>query len=183
MLWLLPGVLSFAFFLLFDIRKAAGARHAGLMFLTGGILLFASTAGLLLALPAAALSAWRIVCGVLSLMSLFGMLHLLFGALPAKATYQSGSGKLALHSAGAYALCRHPAFWCFLLFYWLLYLFAESPELFAAAVLFPVLNLAYVWVQDRCLFPKYIEGYRQYRDEVPFLLPNGRSINKFRGSR
>lgn len=177
MLWLLPGALSFLPFLLFDIIKANGKRGAGPVFVLGGALLCASTLGLLLS-SSAGNSGWNIACGVLCLVSLAGLTYLLFGALPAS-TYQGGSGKLALHSVGAYALCRHPAFWCFLLFYWCLYGFVPGAPAFAAAILYPAMNFSYIWVQDRWLFPKYIAGYHAYRAEVPFLLPTRRSIRNF----
>lgn len=180
MLWLLPGALSFLPFLLFDVMKANSRRSVGPVFALGGVMLGISTLGLLLSSPAGN-SGWSIVSGILCVVSLAGLAYLLFGALPAS-TYQ-GSGELALHSVGAYALCRHPAFWCLLLFYWCLYGFVPGAPTLVAAILYPALNFSYIWVQDRWLFPKYIAGYHVYREEVPFLLPNRRSIQKFLKSR
>lgn len=45
-----------------------------------------------------------------------------------------------------------------------------------AFVLFTALDLAYVFWQDRRVFPHSIAGYERYRARVPFLLPSARSL-------
>ncbi len=178
MVWhLLLGCCAFAAFLLFDVAKAKGRRHAKSWFLLGGLLLASATALLLLPALRSGIPAWRIPFGILAALMLLVNLYVLFGALPAKKTYGDGNTKVV--TTGVYALCRHPGGWCFLIVYWLLYLFCGGTGMLLGAILFPALNFLYIFVEDRYLFPQYIGGYEAYRREVPFLLPNGRSIRAF----
>lgn len=177
MIWLFPGILSFAFFLLFDIKKASGKRYAPALFFVGVLLLAGSTIGLL-AQAFELRETWRIICGVIAVIWFFALLYVLFAALPAKEVY-SGADRLQACSSGVYGLCRHPGGWCFLFLYWFLWLYAPSRQLLYAAIVFPAINFLYIWVQDCYLFPKYIEGYDSYKQTVPFLFPTGQSLRKF----
>lgn len=179
MIWLLPGIVSFPCFLLFDIAKLQGRRYAPTLFVLGGLLLCSSTAGMLLSGAAIDRSLWRIICGVLALLFMLALLYVLFIALPAKKTYAQSGKELALCSKGVYALCRHPGGWCFLLMYWFLWLYTASTEMFVAALILPALNFGYIFIQDRYLFVNYIKGYAAYKKQVPFLLPTRNSICTF----
>ncbi len=179
MIWLLPGAAAFVFFLLFDWGKASGSRYAPAAFILGGLLLMASTVALLLPGTFTGQPLWRKACGIVSLLWLAALLYVLFGALPAKKTYAGSVNGLPLCKTGPYALCRHPGGWCFLFMYLFLWLYASGTQMFAAAVLFSALNFLYIWIQDRYLFPKYIESYELYKQEVPFLVPTRHSIQAF----
>ncbi len=178
MIYVVTGALSFILFLLFDVKKAKGARHAGFWFLAGGCMLLVSTAMLLAPALAVERAPWRNLFGVLAVAWFAVYLYVLFGALPAKQVYAEEKGQ-AVVKTGPYALCRHPGGWCFLLVYWSLYLFSGGTGMLAGAILFPVLNFLYIFIEDRYLFPQYIAGYADYQREVPFLLPNRRSIGAF----
>ncbi len=175
MIWLLPGIASFVFFLLFDILKAQGRRNATPMFILGALLLAGSTGMMVLSTAFPERPLWRSLSGIVAVVWLFTLLYVLFAALPANKTY-AGTERLEVCSAGPYALCRHPGGWCFVFLYWFLWLYAPSKEMLAAAIVFPILNFVYIWVQDRYLFPKYINNYSFYQQSVPFLLPTWRSI-------
>lgn len=178
MIYVLTGALSFVLFLLFDIQKAKGARHVVIWFLAGAFMLFASTVMLLVPALFAAREPWRNMFGVLAVGWFAVYLYVLFGALPAKQVYAEEKAQVVIKT-GPYALCRHPGGWCFLLVYWSLYLFSGGTGMLAGAILFPVLNFLYIFIEDRYLFPQYIAGYADYQREVPFLLPNRRSIRAF----
>ena len=177
MIYVLLGAFSFALFLLFDVKKAQGSRLAFFWFVVAALLLFVSTAMLLAPAFGSARALWRTVFGVLAVGWFAVYLYVLFGALPAKQAY--GEKPLAVVKTGPYALCRHPGGWCFLFLYGCLYLFAGGTEMLLGAILFPALNFLYIWVEDTYLFPQYIAGYADYQREVPFLLPNRRSIRAF----
>jgi len=98
------------------------------------------------------------------------LIYTLFFALPFQSTYTRGND-LPVVSTGVYGLCRHPAFWPFLLLYAALWLTFGGNRLLLAAVVYPVCNWLYIYVQDRCIFPQYIHGYDTYRLSVPFLIP------------
>lgn len=178
MIWLVPGIVSFACFLLFDIEKAAGKRYAPALFFAGVLLLAISTVELFLAHTFETREIWRTICGVTAVIWFITLLYVLFGALPAKKVY-SGDKRLQTCSSGVYALCRHPSGWCFLFLYWFLWLYAPSIQLLYTAIVFPAINFLYIWVQDCYLFPKYIEGYDSYKQTVPFLFPTRYSLRKF----
>ncbi len=178
MIWLLPGVVSFAFFLLFDYGKAHRWRNASLLFILGALLLIVSTTVTVLSPEFPERPLWRSFSGVIAIAWLFVLLYVLFAALPAKATY-AGTERLQVCSTGLYALCRHPGGWCFTFLYLFLWVYAPSKEMLLAAIGFPVLNFVYIWVQDRYLFPKYINDYSFYQQTVPFLLPTSDSIRNW----
>ncbi|HWR23535.1 MAG TPA: hypothetical protein VN366_08670 [Feifaniaceae bacterium] len=178
MTYVLLGVLSFVPFMLFDVKKARGARYAFFWYLAGALMLFVSTAALMKQGFAAEREPWRDVFGVFAAVWIAVYLYVLFGALPAKKAYGEEK-RPAVIKTGPYALCRHPGGWCFLLLYVCLYLFSGGYGMLLGAVLFPALNFFVIWVEDTYLFPRYIAGYADYKREVPFLLPNRRSIGAF----
>ncbi len=178
MIYLLTGSLSFVLFVLFDINKAKGSRLVSLWFAAGALLLLASTGMLVAPAMSTIRPLWRNVFGGFALLWFLIYLYVLFGALPAKQTYGNGQNPAVVKS-GPYALCRHPGGWCFLFAYWSLYLFSGETGMLYGAILFPVLNFLYIWIEDRYLFARYIDGYEAYKREVPFLVPNRRSMRAF----
>ena len=46
--------------------------------------------------------------------------------------------------------------------------------LLLAALIYPLCNLIYIIIQDKYIFPLYIEGYESYKRSVPFLIPRYR---------
>lgn len=178
MIWLLLGSAAFIFLLLFDIGKIYGKYYAPIAFWLGGGLLGIATVGLVLPVINAQTHILKSVSGIMALVCLLALLYTLFFALPAKNTY-SGLQRQSLCKSGLYALCRHPAAWWLLFMYLFLWLYGGTRELLVACILFPLLNLLYIWVQDRYLFPRYIDGYSEYKHETPFLFPTGKSINAF----
>lgn len=180
---LLPGALAFIAFCFFDINKIKWqSKKLNLLFAAGVLLLLLST---VLCITRDNDSMMKVGLGRLQILYLIcllstgaALLYTLFFALPFQKTY-GNTGSLPLVSRGVYALCRHPGFWLFALFYMFLWLFFGNPWLFAAFLLYTMCNFAYVSIQDRFIFPQYIIGYEDYKASVPFLIPNKESIRKF----
>ena len=170
---LLPGVAAFLLFILFDLNKIKWHwKAANLLFALGGLLLAGSTVLCILAGDLSDFS-WHMgtVLGLTACVaSAAGLIYALFFALPFQDTYTQ-SGNLPVISTGLYGLCRHPAFWPMLALYVLLWLTFGGSWLLAAAILYPLCNLLYIYIQDRWIFPQYIRGYHQYQKQVPFLIP------------
>jgi len=116
--------------------------------------------------------------GLLTL-SLFLLVYSLFINLPFHKTYiATGTGDKLVKS-GFYALVRHPWIHCFTLVLVSLILVSKSSLLLIAAPIFILLGVVLVIVQDKFFFVRMFDGYRQYQQETPMLVPNRRSINAF----
>ena len=83
-----------------------------------------------------------------------------------------------LVQTGTYAICRHPAFWGILLFVVGMSLLVPTPSMWGLALLWVVLELALITVQDVCVFPARFPEYRQYREKTPFLIPTQKSLRE-----
>ena len=177
-MYLIPGILGFLAFYFFDINKIRWQyRPLNLLFPFGALLLLLSTLWCIPGFPADVLlfEPRRIASLAGLLISGFALVYVLFFALPFESTY-TGSDSLALVDRGAYALCRHPGFWMFAAFYFFLWRYFTGNRLFAGFLLYTACNFLYVYVQDKYIFPQYIQGYEQYRHNVPFLLPTRQHI-------
>ena len=96
------------------------------------------------------------------------LVYTLFFAIPFKQTYiEPGAGKTV--KSGMYSICRHPGVWWLALVLICLWISLELP--WYAAVSYSLLNLLYVYLEDRFIFPHTLAGYREYKKEVPFLIP------------
>ena len=116
--------------------------------------------------------------GLLTL-SLFLLVYSLFINLPFHKTYIATGTGSKLVKTGLYALVRHPWIHCFTLVLVSLILVSKSSLLLIAAPIFILLGVVLVIVQDKFFFVRMFDGYRQYQQETPMLVPNRRSINAF----
>lgn len=170
---LLPGIAAFVLFVLFDLNKIKWHhRWMNLLFAVGAVLLVGATAGCIwLAEP---MWSARLIPGLAAIAAAAAaLLYALFFALPFGKTYTGGE-ELPLVSEGIYGLCRHPGFWPFLLLYICLWLTFGGELLLMAMLVYPLCNGIYIYIQDRWIFPKFIQGYDAYRQSVPFLIPRRR---------
>lgn len=178
---MIPGLLillSFAVMVFSDLLKMRGRNAAGkALFAAGAVTLIAA------GLRAALLGPWFQVPGVLRVLlfalaalGLWGEYVALFVSLPAGDTYLSGKAAGQLVDSGLYALCRHPGGLFFPLMSISLALGLGNRGLLLGSLLASLLNLLYVWFQDRVVFPQTIAGYDSYRQRVPFLVPTAQSL-------
>ena len=172
---LLPGILGFCLFIVFDLNKIRWQRPMlNSFFAVGGLLLMLSTALCIVPeLRDFRLSLFSALMLTALIISGAALIYALFFALPFEDTYRE-SKSLPLVSGGIYGLCRHPGFWPFLLVYVFLWLSFGGEWLMRAMLVFPLCNLIYIIIQDKYIFPLYIEGYESYKQSVPFLIPRRR---------
>ena len=100
------------------------------------------------------------------------LVYSLFFALPFQQTYLEEAAERRAYDRGVYALCRHPGVLWFILFYLCCWLARGSDALFWAWVLFSLLNVGYIVLQDLYIFPRTFGNYGEYRKTTPFLIPN-----------
>ncbi len=118
----------------------------------------------------------RVVGACLLVLSLSLLIYSLFIELSFQRTYvnQGVSGKLVC--TGTYALVRHPGvIWLAFVFIALVLLY-PSKTLFIAAAIWWVVDVLYVTIQDKYLFPKMFPEYRLYKKQTPFLIPTKHSF-------
>ena len=177
--FLVPGMIGFVLFFLYDINSyTLRNRLAEKFFFAGTVLVAAAT--ILCLISAVRLGVFGggadAVLIVLAVLSFAAMIYSLFFALPFTETYVTPDSKRCVYDKGAYALCRHPG----ALFFFTAYLFLglaalPSPFLFCGMI-FSALNFVYICFQDRVTFPKTFVGYEDYRQRVPFIIPTYSSI-------
>jgi protein-S-isoprenylcysteine O-methyltransferase Ste14 len=142
------------------------------------LLLFCSAAIALNDFNSQILTSWRWITGILALFSLILLIYTLFGAIPFKKTYIEYERNTVVYT-GIYALCRHPGVLWFFFFYLFLGFTLESKLMLIAALVWTCMDLVYVFIQDRWIFPITLENYQDYKKEVPFLIPNLTSFLSF----
>lgn len=176
----LGGVIGFGLFIVYDVNSVVWKKkilHS--FFLFGCLFIAASTVlGVLEAVKGYGSTKASAVWLVIAAGFLGVLIYTLFFALPFKDTYQNGQEKSNVCSQGMYALCRHPGVLWFFFFYLCLGIGLRSGEFLKIGMVFSLCNLGYVIFQDLYTFPKILEGYDRYKKEVPFLIPDRRSITR-----
>lgn len=174
----MAGIIGFGLFFLYDINSIRWKNKIlHLSFLAGCVILFAFTAGQFIQSAGGARKQpafW--VCLIIAAFFLFLLIYTLFFALPFDDTYIQVQGKGTVYDRGMYALCRHPGVLWFFLFYLFLGLALWPSPMFGMGLFYSALNFLYVVFQDTWTFPRTFEGYESYQKNVPFLIPNGKSI-------
>jgi len=79
-----------------------------------------------------------------------------------------------VYARGSYGQCRHPGFWCFLLFSVGFALWSNNTLVLIVLFTANVLNLLLILLQDQYTFPMQFADYREYAKKVPFLVPRFR---------
>ncbi len=181
MIFILTGCLAFIFFYIFDLNQIKIFNKAvNISFAAGAALLAISTIGIMLGNYNGFVAAvpLKLLFGALAIGSLVMMLYSLFAALPFSKTYVEAEKGKNVVDTGMYALCRHPGVVWFFFFYLFLWLATGKTMMLWAGVVWTVMDIIHVYIQDRWLFPETLKGYKQYQRKVPFLLPSRASIKK-----
>ena len=181
MLFILCGCLSFLLFIIYDINQITiKNKIINSFFVFGFVLLCISTVQLsltvdmLISIPLF----WKILFGVLAGVFLFLLFYSLFFALPFQKTYMdSGFTVKKVYDKGVYAMSRHPGVLFFFFFYVFYSLFLGNVIVLIAGLIFTLLNVVYIFIQDRIIFPKQFENYQKYIESTPFLIPTKKSMN------
>jgi len=83
-----------------------------------------------------------------------------------------------LITTGTYALSRHPGVIWLLLYYVFGSLLFTNVLLLIAGIVWSIVNIIYVILQERLIFNKIFNDYDLYVETTPMLLPNINSIKK-----
>lgn len=176
------GFLCYFIYDVNSVRKIAGWMNG--LFMTGTILIVAATTVLfwksrrvLFQTPA---DLFWMAGGVFFLCLL---VYTLFFALPFEETYVEESRYREAYTEGMYALCRHPGVLWFAGVYLCTAMLWKSEEGILFSAVMVLLNLFYVIFQDVYSFPRTFSNYQEYKKSTPFLIPNGKSIQRCRNSR
>lgn len=181
MIFILTGCLAFAFFYIFDFNKTRFFKKSlNISFAAGTVLLAASTAGILLGNYRSyeVIYPLKLFFGALSAASLLALFYTMFSSLPFVQTYTEAGRGNSVVDGGMYALCRHPGVIWFFFFYLFLWLASGRMMMMWAGLIWTIMDIILVYVEDRWFFPAAFNGYEQYKSKVPFLIPNPASIKK-----
>ena len=112
----------------------------------------------------------------LLVLSAFLLAYSILLEIPFKQTYATDGVGDRLVKTGTYALVRHPGVLWFGLLLLALMAVTRSKLLLIAAPIWLLMDVLYVWIQERFYFGKMFPGYEQYKRETPMLIPTRESI-------
>jgi protein-S-isoprenylcysteine O-methyltransferase Ste14 len=104
------------------------------------------------------------------------LVYSIFLEIPFRQTYALNGVGDKLIKTGTYALVRHPGVLWFGLFLLALVAVSRSRLLLIAAPLWFLLDVLWVWIQERFYFSQMFPGYGQYKRETPMLIPTRESV-------
>ncbi|HPT70013.1 MAG TPA: DUF1295 domain-containing protein [Syntrophomonas sp.] len=172
------GCLAFICFGIFDLNKIKFMhKNVNLLVILGSVILSLCTIAIIISDSSTKISTLLQRVELLSaLLSLVLLVYSIFGAVQFKETYMETGKRNGVVDTGIYALCRHPGVLWFFLFYLFLGLAFSNKVLLIAGFVWTSLDVIYVYIQDRWIFPIILEDYHAYQKQVPFLLPNKTSL-------
>jgi len=181
MIYIAMGAIGFTVIHLFDIVSLKRIPKAKpVTWALGSGLLIYSLVMICLAPDKLLLPSWLTWLGWGALgVSLSLLVYSLFIKLPFQKTYVATGVGDKLVTTGVYALVRHPGVLWSTLFMLSLIPVSRSSLLLIAAPIFILLDILLVVIQDRFVFGRMFDGYDNYRQKTPMLLPNRRSVNAF----
>lgn len=111
----------------------------------------------------------RVILGIIAVIAALAIyIYILVFALP-KGTYTDDNVQSSLATEGLYGMCRHPGFYGFTITALAIAFLIGSGMGLIILIIHSLLNLIYIYVQDKYYFPIYLEGYDEYKQTVPFL--------------
>lgn len=120
----------------------------------------------------------KIFSGGLSLIFCLLLIYSLFLELPFKQTYTNSTYNSKLVDTGTYALTRHPGVLWFFLFFMFLFLATGLVLVALGGIGWTIVNVIYVYFQEKVFFIKMFPEYRGYQKTTPMLIPNYYSIRR-----
>ncbi len=179
MIYIAIGVFGFLVIHLFDIvslKRIHGAKP--FIWIAGSGLLVYSVIMTCLTPDKFLIPSWSTWLGYsLLCISLFLLIYSLFINLPFRKTYVSDGVGDRLITTGLYALVRHPGIHWFILVMLSLLLVSGSKLLATASPIWILLDILLIVIQDKFFLGKMFDGYDNYRQETPMLVPNRKSIS------
>lgn len=178
--YLVLGSIGFLFLYVFDYNKVKKIHAVFNSFFAIGISIigYASLSLVIISSPTFSLGFWLTgTFYVFAILAALQMFYALFGALPFNGTYVSGQANQTIDT-GMYALCRHPGVWGFFFMYLFVFLASGDIIILYACILWTIMDVVHVWIQDTYFFPKTLNGYKRYQQTTPFLLFNKQSLER-----
>jgi protein-S-isoprenylcysteine O-methyltransferase Ste14 len=179
MFWFFLGSASFLILTLYDLNKIY--RLSSLFdtfFALGSLTLLSSCVGLYLNQNTWGNFKAQPIFWLISIIGFIEMIYALFFALDFKRTYVESGKANHVVDYGIYALCRHPGVWGFALWTIGAALAMGSMIALYGAILWTLLDVLHVILQDTMIFEKTIQGYKAYKQKVPFLFFGSTEIKR-----
>lgn len=180
MVFILTGSVSFVFLFLFDYYTLKNEGLKKKVFgLLGIFLLIYST--VLVSMTSEKISfsiPLRMISGVVCIAAACLLIYSLFLELPFINTYGKQEHNHQLVDRGTYALCRHPGVLWFGLFFMCLFFTTGAVLLIWAGILWTIINMIYVYLQEKVIFCKMFPAYYVYVKTTPMLIPTKKSIKR-----
>jgi protein-S-isoprenylcysteine O-methyltransferase Ste14 len=181
MLYVLLGALGFPVFHLVDlaaIKRVPWAKP--LAWIAGCSLVTANAWQVCVSGDKYNVPVWAITVGwILFLASAAQLLHSLFINLPFYKTYFKVGVSDELITDGLYAIVRHPGVYGLGITLYSLVLVSQSKLMFLAASVWMAVDVVVVIIQDKFFFDRMFEGYDDYREKTPMLIPTWDSLANF----
>lgn len=172
---------AFAFFILtmFDFAKLKRLHPLfnGLFAVGVLMIVWASAMILFVDTPIFVFNAMQLMW-IVSAIGFVEMIYALFFALPFDKTYVKTEKDATLVTTGLYGLCRHPGVWGFFLFFFSAALASGNGTLLIASLVWTLMDILHVYLQDRLFFVKTLPGYTLYQQTTPFLFFSARTLSK-----
>lgn len=166
------GIIAFVMFALGDANDAFFKKKLLKICFPIGLGLLAAVTAFGLDFSEKVSVVWIAAAAVFLLLEIYA----LFGSFPAEDAYTANGKQRTVYIKGVYAMCRHPGVLFFIGLYVCLSFAAGFP--WVQTVVYSILDTALVAFEDRCIFPRILGGYEEYRNTTPFLIPNSESIGK-----
>jgi len=175
----LLGIFGFICLLVFDLLSMYYKRKTKYIMIALGILSIVSGSILIAQRDAMFYlpTSLRVFFGTMTILFLLLLIYSVVIEV-GKNTYQYHQVP-KLITNGTYALSRHPGVLWLFCFYVGLGLTLTHIGLLLAAGLFTIVNIVYVYVQEKVIFIHIFENYQTYQTHTPFILPNYGSIQAF----
>jgi len=180
MTYIVMGCLAFFVLFVFDLNKVRFRnKYLNITFALGILILIGSTIGIVLGDSERFVihNACRLLAGIMTIILFLILFYGLFFALPFNKTYKS-TKKNRVIDTGVYALCRHPGVVWFFFLYLFLWIASGKMMVLWAGLVWTIMDVIHVWVQEKWFFPYTLDGYDVYKTRVPFLIPNKVSIKR-----
>lgn len=175
------GILAFILFYFYDVNQVIfKKRLLNHFFFIGCFLLIVATFILVYEhLQFINFSIHQLLTLTLAIICFILLIYTLFFSLPFDDTYiENSNEKNKCCQTGMYALCRHPGVLWMFGFYFMLALSFNTLMFYLACIIFNLMNVIYIVIQDHWTFMHQFIDYQDYKLQVPFLLPNKNSIKQ-----
>jgi len=175
MLFILSGAIGFILLLGSDIVGIKKNNTVKNLLAVFGTLIIVSSSVLILLVG----ETYDMELGLRILFGLIGLLFLFFLVYSVLFEVRKNiNSKSKLVTSGTYALSRHPGVLWLFFYYVFGSLFFANIDILIAGIVWSLINIVYVVIQEKVIFSKIFSDYESYKESTPMLLPTMTSIKK-----